>query len=258
MAIITLTSDWGHKDHYLGIVKGKIIKNLPDASIVDLSHNIPPFNSIQAAFVLKNCYREFPEGTIHIIAINTEETEKFPHTIVYAAGQYFIGTDDGIFSLIIDEKPEKIIEINLPQDSGYFTFSTKDRFIKTAAEIAGGAKLEDLGNTRTKLNKKISFAPVTEKNIIKGMVVYIDNYENVITNISEKQFNQLRKGREYNIMLRSETIKKIHNSYTDVPVGEIAVLFNTSGLLEIAINKGNASSLLGLYLNETIRIEFKG
>lgn len=256
MAIITLTSDWGLKDHYLSIIKGRILKLLPDTRIIDITHNVPPFNSIQAAFILKNCYKDFPDGTIHIIAVNTEETAKFPHTLVCADKQYFIGTDNGIFSLILDSKPEKIIELTTPQDSDYFTFSTRDRFVKTAVHLAKKNKADELGDNKDSLIEKISFKPVTGQNVIKGMVVYIDNYENIITNISQEFFQEFSNGRKYKIILRGETLKAIHNSYTDVPFGEIVALFNTSGFLEIAINQGNASSLLGLYQNDTIRIEF--
>lgn len=257
MAIITLTSDWGTKDYYLAVVKGRLTKQLPEVKIIDITHDIPPFNNVQAAFVLRNCYKDFPDGTIHIIAVNTEESDKNPHTVVYADKQYFIGADDGIFSTILDNKPEKIVEITVTQDSDYFTFSTRDRFIKAATHILKNKKIEELGAERKVLNQKISFKPVTESNVIKGMVIYIDNYKNVITNITQDLFEKFRKGRKFRIILRGEVLKKLHQSYTDVPVGEIVTLFNTSGLLEIAINQGNASSLLGLYLDDTIRIEFE-
>lgn len=258
MAIITLTSDWGLKDHYLGVVKGRLYKQLPEVRIVDISHQVPPFNSVQAAFILKNCYRDFPDGTVHILAVNTEESDKNPHTVVYADKQYFIGTDDGIFSIILENPPEKIIELTIPQDSGLFTFSTRDRFIKTAIHLAQNKKLEELGPERKQLNQKLTFQPVTSKDVIKGMVIYVDNYENVITNISRELFDKIGNNRRFNIVLRGETLNTLYGSYTDVPVGEIVGLFNTSGLLEIAINQGNASSLLGLYMDDTVRIEFEG
>jgi len=257
MAIITLTSDWGLKDHYLGVVKGKLYKQLPEVRIVDISHQVPPFNSVQAAFILKNCYRDFPDGTVHILAVNTEESDKNPHTVVYANKQYFIGTDDGIFSIILEKHPEKVIELTIPQDSGLFTFSTRDRFIKTAIHLAQSKKLEELGPERKQLNQKLTFQPVTSKDVIKGMVIYVDNYENVITNISRDLFDKIGNNRRFNLVLRGETLNTLYESYTDVPVGEIVGLFNSSGLLEIAINQGNASSLLGLYMDDTVRIEFE-
>lgn len=256
MPVITLTSDWGTKDHYLASVKGAILKQLPEARIIDISHQIPPHNLAQAAFIIRNCYKDFPEGSIHIIGVSTEESEEHPHTVVYADGQYFIGSDNGIFSLIFNEKPEKIVEITLMQDSEFFTFSSRDRFVKAAAMLVGGAKIEELGEVRDKLNEKILFAPVVEQNVIKGMVIYVDNYENAITNISVEKFKEVGKNKKFTISFRGEDTNKLCDSYSDVPVGEIVALFGCNGHLEIAMNHGNASGLLGLNLDAPVRIEF--
>lgn len=256
MPIITLTSDWGTKDHYLASVKGAILKQMPDARIIDISHNITPHNLTEAAFIIRNAYRDFPEGTVHIIGISTEESENSPHTIVEASGQYFIGADSGIFSLIFDEKPEKVVEINLPQDSEFFTFSSRDRFVKTAVELLNGKKIDDLGHPREVLNEKMLFAPVVDQNVIKGMVIYVDNYQNVITNITREKFKEIGKNRKFSISFRGEEIHSICESYSDVPVGEILALFGCNGHLEIAMNNGKAGSLLGLGPNDPVRIEF--
>lgn len=256
MPIITLTTDWGLRDHYVGAVKGKILSLAPEAQIVDISHELTPFNIEQAAFVLKNCYQSFPEGTIHIIGLNTEESDKFAHTVVKINKHYFIGTDNGIFSMIFSEKPEVIIELDIAQDTDYFTFSTRDRFLKAAIHIMNGKPLEELGNAKKKLNERILFKPVVDKNFIKGMVTYIDNYENLITNITEDLVKEIGKGRTFNVQLRGENIRKINKSYIDVPVGEIVVIFGSNGHLEIAINQGNASSLLGIGISDPIMIEF--
>jgi len=256
MPIITLTSDWGTKDHYLASVKGAILKQMPEARIIDISHHIPPHNLTQAAFILKNCYKDFPPGTIHIIGVSTEESEKNPHTAVFAGGQYFIGADNGIFSLIFDDQPEKIIEITLMQDSEFFTFSSRDRFAKAAAALAKGEDISTLGDEKDQLNQKMLFAPVVEKDVIKGLVIYIDNYENVITNITREKFKEVGKNRKFSIGFRREEIRNIYESYSDVPVGEILALFGCYGYLEIAMNNGTASSLLGLELDDPVRVEF--
>ena len=256
MGIITLTSDWGLKDHYAGSVRGTILKQMPGATIIDISHGIPPFNIKEAAFILKNAYPGFPDGTVHIIGINTEESDVYPHVAVSIHGQFFIGSDNGIFALIFDEDPDKIIELNIVQDSDLFTFSTRDRFVKAAVHLSTGKKLAELGDERKKLTEKILFKPVIEKDVIKGMVVYIDNYENVITNITREIFEKSRKGRKFHILIRGGEISKISDSYSEVPVGEILALFGTTGHLEIAMNNGTASSLLGLELDDPVRIEF--
>lgn len=256
MAIITLTSDWGLRDHYSGAVKGAILTKMPEATIIDISHTIPSFEIEQAAFVIRNAYRNFPDGSVHIIGINTEESDKNPHTVVEFNKQYFIGTDNGIFSLIFDSKPDKIVELNIPQDSDFFTFSSRDRFVSAAIHLARGKKIEELGNLKDKIIKKILLKPVIDNDVIKGHVIYIDSYENIITNIREQLFREICMGRKLSIFFRTYEIKKISRSYTDVPVGEILALFDSNGHLEIAMNQGNAAGLLGLDYKDLIRIEF--
>lgn len=257
MAIITLTSDWGLKDHYAGAVKGVILTKMPEARIVDISHSIPSFEIEQAAFVVRNSYPNFPAGTIHILGINTEESEKFAHTAVEIDGQFFIGTDNGIFSLIFDRKPDKIVELTISQESDFFTFSSRDRFVKAAVHLATGGKIEELGNAKDNIIEKILLRPVHDSNVVKGHVMYIDSYENVITNITESFFKEARKNRKFSILFRSYEINRISRSYTDVAPGEILALFDSNGYLEIAMNQGNAAGLLGLEVKDMIRIEFR-
>lgn len=256
MPVITLTSDWGLKDHYAATVKGAILSGIPSAILVDITHQVPPFDIEQAAFILKNAWAIFPEGTIHIIAINTEESEKFAHTVIEMDGRFFIGNDNGIFSLIFDRKPDKIIELDIPQDSDHFTFSTRDRFVKAAIHLAEGKKIEELGQPREKLVEKILLKPVVDDNVIKGHVIYIDAYENIITNISETLFREVAKKRNFTISFRTYEITKINRSYTDVAPGEILALFGSNLFLEIAMNQGNAAGLLGMNYKDMIRVEF--
>lgn len=256
MSIITLTSDWGLKDHYSAAVKGAILSKMPEARIVDISHNVPSFEIEQAAFVIKNAYPNFPPGTVHILGINTEESDKFPHTVVEMDGQYFIGADNGIFSLIFDKKPDKAIELTISQESDFFTFSSRDRFVKAAVHLAQGNKIEELGPLKEEMLEKILLKPVYDNDVVKGHVMYIDTYENVITNITQSFFKEARRNREFNIIFRTYIINKISRSYTDVPPGEIVALFDSSGYLEIALNQGNAAGLLGLEIKDMIRIEF--
>lgn len=257
MAIITLTSDWGLKDHYLGAVKGAILSQLPNATIIDVSHAIPAFDLNQAAFIVRNFYKNFPPGTIHILNINTEASIETPHTLVIHEGHYFIGADNGIFSLIFDELPQQIYDLEILQDTDYFTFSSRDVFVKVACHIAQGKPVGDLGKPRTTLLQKISFKPVIDGNLIKGKVIYVDNYENVFTNITETLFNSFIKGKKFAILFRSSAyrITEISKAYKDVVEGEMLALFGSSGYLEIAINQGKASSLLGLKIDQSVMVE---
>lgn len=256
MGIITLTSDWGFKDHYIGAVKGVILNQMPDANIVDITHSISSFEIEQAAYVIRNCFRYYPKGTVHIIAINTEESEIHPHTIIETEGHYFIGTDNGIFSLIFDTIPENIFELTIPQDSDFYTFSTRDRFVKAAVHLASGKNIDELGTRKEGILQKILLKPIIDNHLIKGHIIHIDSYQNLITNIKKSFFDKICGERKFHILFRTYEIKKISESYSDVPVGEILVLFGSSGHLEIAINQGNASGLLGLNTKDPIRIEF--
>lgn len=257
MAIITLTSDWGLKDHYLGSVKGAILNLMPDALIVDISHQIPAFNLNQAAFIIRNGYRSFPEGTIHILGINTEAAIESPHTLIHHNGHYFIGADNGIFSLLFDEKPDMILEIDIIQDSDYFTFPTRDVFVKAACHIASGKPVSELGRPRDGVLQKMSFQPVIQNDMIKGKVIYVDNYENAFVNITESLFRSVVKNRPFSITFRtaSYSITEISKSYKDVPPGVWLALFSTSGYLEIAIREGKAGSLLGLKMDQLVTVE---
>jgi len=257
MAIITLTSDWGTKDHYTAAVKCAILSRDPAITIVDISHTIGNFNLTETAFVLRNAFHHFPEGTIHIIAVNTEASVKHVHAVALYKGHYFIGADNGIFSLIFDEKPEKMIEISIPQDSDYFTFSSRDVFVKVACMIASGASIESTGSPMNDYNRLVAFKPVYEENIIRGVVTYIDSFDNCITNITEAAFKEIGKGRRFTVYFRTDETDEIKKAYSDVPPGEIVTLFGTTGYLEVAINQGCASGLLGLQIADSVRIDFE-
>ena len=257
MSIITLTSDWGQRDYFLAAVKGRILSRLSSVNIIDISHGISPFNLKQASFIIRNSYPFFPKGTVHIISLLTEPSEKTPHLAVQYDGQFFIGADNGIFSLIFGHNPEKIISIS----SGNFTelkeISSSERFIQAAVHLAAGNPVEDLGEPVHQWKEQLHFLPVVSGDIIRGVVIYINQYENVITNITRELIEKTGKGRKFTVEFRGETIKKISQAYQDVPIGEIAALFGSTGHLEIAINQGNAASLLGLDINDPVRVEFK-
>ncbi|MCF0199772.1 MAG: SAM-dependent chlorinase/fluorinase [Bacteroidales bacterium] len=258
MAIITLTSDWGTTDYYVAAVKGAILSRMPNATIVDITHNIDSFNVVHAGFILRNCYRDFPEGTIHIIGVNTIESEKHPHVVVKAEGQYFISTDNGIFSLILDGKFEEAYYIDVVQDTSFFTFIGRDRFAKVAVMIAQGVPLSSIGAPRLQLNKSLFVSPGIKDNAIDGTVVYVDTYENLVTNISKELFESVRRGRKFDIQIRGNlySIDTISETYLDVPEGQLVAIFGAHGFLELALNNSNLSSLCGMERNSMIKVVF--
>ena len=258
MAIITLTSDWGDNDYYSAAVKGTIYRQLPDVLIVDITHNIKAFQSSDAAYVLRNTFPNFPDGTVHIIGVNTEESIDEPHTVAYYRNQYFIGTDNGVFSLLFEgENPEKLIELDILQETESFTFSCRDRFAKAAVHLAGGGAMEELGTEKAALNQRITLKPIRDENRIRGVIVYIDNYKNIITNISKVMLEKLVKKQAFQIQVRSGKIDKISDSYGDVPPGILVALYSANNLLEIAMNQGSAAPLLGVGVGDAVIVELK-
>jgi len=259
MAIITLTTDLGDKDIYQAALKGSIYKLLPTVNIVDITHNVAAFNVQQAAFILKNSFHYFPDDTVHLIGIDTVYNDHTKYLAVRYKKHYFVGADNGIFSLMFDEAPEELVEINIMQDLKFLHFPLADIFVKTACHLAKGGKLDEIGLPVNEIENKMNLQPVIEKNLIKGVVIYIDSFQNVITNITKEFFNSVQQGRRFVLNFkRNETINHLSWHYNEVPVGEKLCLFGISDHLEIAINKGNASGLLGLNLGDSVMLDFEG
>ena len=261
MTIITLTTDLGTKDSYLASVKGVIYSQIEDVRIVDISNDILPFNIQEAAFVLRNCFKDFPIGTVHITSVDDELSIRNEHLAVKANGHYFVGADNGLFSLLLNEiKAEKVVKLNISQTTDCTTFAAKNIFAPAACHLARGGTMEIIGTQIPDFEiKKMELKAVFKDNVLRGAVIFTDSYGNVMTNISKKEFTQHRKGRNFTILFgrEDERITKISGKYKDVPVAEKLALFGENDLLQIAINQGKANKLLGLELHEIIRIEFK-
>lgn len=275
MAIITLTTDFGEKDHFAGATKGAIYSELPDVKIVDISHSVSPFNIPEAAYIIQNAYSSFPKGTIHIIGIDSEINKENKHIAIKLDDHYFICANNGIMSMICAEiAPEKIVEINI-HDKIETSFPVLDIFVKAACHIARGGTLEVIGKSITEIKPIKNIMPYVneDKNQIIGSVIYIDNYGNVITNIKRSFFETIQKGRAFEISARNYKFKTILKNYSDIvnfdvpedkrhDEGRKLVVFNSGGFLEIAVYKsnpatvGSASSLLGLSIMNTITVNF--
>jgi S-adenosyl-L-methionine hydrolase (adenosine-forming) len=204
MAIITLTSDWGQTDHYVAAVKGRLLSLMPDIRIVDISHNINLYDTGHAAFVVKYAFPSFPEGTIHIIGINSIADINTPHTVAKYHGHYFIGADNGIFSLICDHGAAEIVEVDIPSDTSIFTFPSRDLFPRVAEAILSGKKLSDIGTPKAGLRVMVQFAPIVTEERITGKIIHFDHYGNAITNIPESLFRSFVKGKPFEVSLKSQ------------------------------------------------------
>lgn len=278
MPIITLTTDFGLKDPSVAAVKGALYSELgQEAKIVDISHQISPFNITEAAYVIKNAYKTFPNESIHILGVDSEHNPINKHIAVKLDEHYFICANNGIISLIANEiNPTKCVEINI-HDKVTSNFPVLDVFVQVAAHIARGGNLDVIGKKINKIKPIKVLEPFVNESQsqIIGNVMYIDNYGNVISNISKNLFNSIGKGRKFTIHAHGFKFKKILNNYSDVinfekPKesyqsydGKELAIFNTSDYLEIAIYKsnpqtvGSASSLFGLDFMDTIKVSFE-
>ena len=275
MSVITLITDFGTKDYYVGSVKGALYSELNDLRIVDISHSISPFNIIEAAYIIENSYKNFPIGSIHIIGVDSEKTPEQNHLVIKLDGHYFICADNGILSLLTAKiKPEKIININVHNELPT-TFSVLDVFVKIAAHIYRGGSIDLVGSKIEKLKELYNINPILNEktNEIIGNVIYVDNYENVVTNITKKIFQDFGKSRKFEINARNYKFKQIVKSYSEAirfdinkesrkEIGKKIALFNKSDYLELSIYKSNplssggASSLFGLNYRDIIIIKF--
>lgn len=275
MSIITLTTDFGHKDYFVGALKGKILSEHKEAVIVDISHEIDLFNTLEASYCIEAAYHNFPKGTIHIIGVDSERVGDTQHIAMQWDDHYFICADNGILNTLIQKKiPQKIVAITI-HDRLNIDASDMDVFVAVACHIARGGLLNVIGKEIPSL-KPVSVLTSSISNDlseIKGQIVYIDSFGNCVTNISQKQFNDTIRGRKFEIVIKNKKFSRLHKSYSDFQVtdvkqlkdleGDFLALFNENGYLEIAIYKsnpktvGSAATLLGLHFRDTVSIKFK-
>lgn len=273
MQIITLTTDMGLSDHYVAAIKGTLLKELNEVQLVDITHQVQAFDVSQAAYYLRACIEDFPKGTIHLVGINSEPVINYGsprHSSIPAIlcfkGQYIVSNDNGLFGLLVREDQfESAWHVDhILSNPEAFKFPAKNLLAPIAIKLAQGKKPAEFATEVESFNRLIAMNPIIEPNVIKGNVIHIDHFGNVITNIDKDLFERIGKDVPFTIFFRRKEyyIDEISGSYNEVPSGEKVAIFNSNDLLEIAINQGaksrngGASSLFGLNINDTIRIEF--
>lgn len=274
MSIITLTSDFGNLDYRVAAVKGKILSLNPEIDIVDITHDIQAFNLIQTSYIVRNAYKYFPKGAIHILSVDSFFHKSRKNILYKSDGSYFLAADNGLLSLIFfDIKPEAIYEITLnSRFDDVVNFTSTDVFVPAAVHLANGGLPEVIGRKIDSVKQLLFPKPVYNENerMIIGEVTYIDNFGNIISNINKEFFESAGKGYEnFTIKFRNLSLSRIFSSHTEVVSdwereteyhGQSAAIFNDSQLLELTIYKGSkkngAKSLFGLNVGENIYIEF--
>jgi hypothetical protein len=250
-------SDFGTTDHYVAAVKARMMAIRTDQTIVDISHHIEHFNIAHGSFVLGNVFREFPEGTVHLVAVHATGSLGEPYIAIKLEGHYFIGTDNGLLGLISEKEPDEIVILGHTEEEKQLarttTFPARDILAPAAALLAQGTPLSSLGDPTEYFNRMIPRKPRLSKQLIAGHIIHIDHYGNLVTNIVQQEFEQLVADK-FRIKLGREQINKIHKTYNLVDAGDLFAVFNSMGLLEIGVHSGNAAELLGMEYDSPILV----
>ena len=253
MQLISLITDYGLDDHYGAELKAALYKNCEQVRILDVCHTLKVYDIFLAAYYLKNLIPSLPADSINIVSVNNYY-EKNPRFLVFRShDQYFIGPDNGIFSMVMEEieDPHVIDPSKCPGKQVYQIYA------HAAACIHHGLPLDEFAYPIKEYNARLSFRPVVTSQQIKATIIHVDHYENVITNLTRDLFEKSRNGRSFSIYYKpNDPIEMLSEHYGEVAPGEALAWFNAADHLEIAINMGKASSTLHLFTNETIQIDF--
>lgn len=254
MAIVTITSDWGKGDYYIGQLKGRLLTALPGVNIQEISNSISSHDVQNEAFVIRNCFKSFPLSTIHLLAVYSEPYDNFKMAIIFNEGHYFIGLNDGRFSQIFENPPAIAFEIL--DNFEVSTFKALDLFAK-GVKIITDNSFEKQTVPADIIVESVR-RTVYDENIIIGRVVYIDSYGNAVSNIEKQLFERIGRGRRFTVFIQGPYLKtdKISLNYSDESAGKLVVLFNSLNLLEVSVCAGNLSTLENVDTTTEIRIKF--
>ena len=252
---ITLTTDFGMKDHYVASMKGVILGINPDALTVDITHEIPKYDILSAAYNVNCAYKNFPVGTIHVAVVDPGVGSARKAMAIEWGGHYFVGPDNGVFSLVLEKSDgARIVEISntdMMLTSVSNTFHGRDIFAPAAAHLSLNVPLGKFGpNIESPVLLNIS-SPDVKENEVMGSVIYVDSYGNLITNISS-DFIQSSSI----IYIDHVEIGTISDSYDMASQGEILAIVGSSGFLEISANRASASEILQKSIRAVIRVVY--
>ncbi len=248
MRYLTLLSDFGLEDVSLAVTKGILLREVPDALITDISHVSEPFQVQHAAYKLEASWQEFPEGTVHIVLFDIFSEPNPRLLLCKKDGHFFLAPDNGILPMALSDLSENIWEC--------YELKVPDRFRDWVAACGKAAIVATEHDPSavylpTEMRvKPVHWKPVIQPNSIECHVVYIDRFGNVVLNLKQPLFEQVRQGRNFKLFyMRGEELNALHHHYSEVNMGNVLCRFNKSGFLEIAANRGNAAELLGLQLS---------
>ncbi len=245
MPILTLTTDIGQRDFLVGAIKGQFVNLVPTLNICDITHYLSQTNFPLAAYTCNNAFRYYPPGSFHLVIINLFEASSRNMLVAKHNAQYIICPDNGILTMITGDKPKEIVAIDLSKHQTLLEITQHIAWSVSAVLETG--KLASAGAPVTQIEEKYPLRATIGPDWMEGQILFIDNFENVVINITREEFNEQRKGRSFKIVFkRNETIDTISENYASVPEAEKLAWFNSAGYLEIALRNGNMAGLFGL------------
>ncbi len=247
--VITLTTDFGLQDYYVSAMKAVILDIAPDVRMIDISHDIPSQDIMAGSWILKNSAMLFPEGTVHTVVVDPGVGTDRNAVAVNIEDQYFVGPDNGIFSLLTQEHDYTAVRLNNEQywrDEMSKTFHGRDIFAPVAAHLSEGVPMEELGEPLDELVTYRWTVPIADKDGLEGMVIHIDKFGNLVTNISSTQIEDVIGDKSVKIYVGNTILDEIVTTFGAVAEGEPMAFIGSSGMLEVGINKGNAQEMLSV------------
>jgi S-adenosyl-L-methionine hydrolase (adenosine-forming) len=252
--LITLTTDFGYRDAFVGIMKGVIATINPQVRVIDVTHGIPPQDVMAAALTLRHAVKYFPLGTIHVVVVDPGVGGTRRPLLIESAGNYFIGPDNGVLSLAVAGNPQRVVQLANPQyqlkPTGT-TFHGRDIFAPAAAHLALGAPIANFGERLSSIIALKVPQAARAQNRLDGEIVYIDGYGNLFTNITEHDLTGLPSDR-LSIAIGSTTVLGLVPSYDTVKAQDLAALVNSWGMLEVAAYKANAQQKCNAKIGDKI------
>lgn len=256
MSIITFTSDFGWRDHYVASVKAKILAFNQNLHIIDITHEIEPYNITQTSYILKNVFRDFPVGTVHLVGVNSWDSREETKLIAMRLEEhYFVGFDNGVFSLLSSKRPMVICELAYDKNN-LGTFSEKTILASAAAQLATGASVYDLGKQVLEIKQLILSSAFKSDSEIIGQIIHIDHYGNIVSNINLKDLNMDIVLSESSVSVGRHHISNFSN-FIIPSHGDAFAFINNNQYVCVGIKCGNASKLLGVKMGNELRLTLK-
>jgi S-adenosylmethionine hydrolase len=247
--VITLTTDFGLQDYYVSAMKAVMLGIAPEVRLVDISHDIPSQDIMAGSWILHNSAMLFPSGTVHTVVVDPGVGTDRKPIALKIDDQYFVGPDNGIFSLLTAEKDFKAVRLSNVKywrSNPSNTFHGRDIFAPVAAHLSQGVELEELGESLDDLVTYRWSVPIADKDGLEGMVIHIDKFGNLITNLPASLIEDVIEDKSVKIYVGNTILDEIVTTFGSVTEGEPAAYIGSSGMLEIGINKGNAEKMLGV------------